>query len=93
MLGKVPNNRGRITGIFYFPLKHLLHTTHELSVLLVTDNTLAINNKEKRQTGLLNTIADIFKNPSTLRACTLFVGFTQAYLAHAQQISQLLRNR
>ena len=41
---------GRITGIFYFHLKHLLHTTQELSVLLVTDtviHSLEITKKPK----------------------------------------------
>ena len=41
---------GRITGIFYFRLKHLLHTTQELSVLLVSDtviHSLEITKKSK----------------------------------------------
>ena len=37
-----------------------MHTTHELSVLLVTDNTLAINNRQKHQTCRLKR-ADILK--------------------------------
>ena len=56
----------RITGVFYFRLKHLLHTTQELSVLLVTDNTLARNNK-KPQT-FKNSLHFEFKNLTVPRA-------------------------
>ena len=52
-------------------------------------NTLARNNKKTQ--SFKNSLHFEFKNLNLACGETLFVGSTQAYLAHAQQISQLFR--
>ena len=51
--------RKNCTGIFYFHLKHLLHTTQELSVLLVTDTVIHS--------------LEITKNPKLLKTALAYI--------------------